>query len=197
MILDYKNFGGTMKPRQLINIMHMAEKLKDVPRHCYSSNGRRESVAEHCWRASLMAYFLSDEFPEADMDKVIKMILIHDLGEIFTGDIPVFNKTKEDEDYEQELLYQWVRTLPDSYCQEMISLYEEMNEQMTLEAKLFKVVDGLEAVIQHNESSLDTWLDNEYELNLTYADDRVQFSSYLKQLREEIRKDTLYKIENE
>ena len=77
-----------MKPEKLIEILSVAERLKDAVRHCYTSGGRRESVAEHSWRITLMAYFVSDEFPEADLLKVMKMCLIHDLGEAFTGDIP-------------------------------------------------------------------------------------------------------------
>jgi putative hydrolase of HD superfamily len=67
-----------MEVRKLLDVLHLAERLKDVMRHCDTSGGRRESVAEHCWRAALMAYFLKDEFPRADMDKVIRMCLIHD-----------------------------------------------------------------------------------------------------------------------
>ncbi len=186
-----------MKARALLDILNLAERLKDTTRHCYTKNGRRESVAEHCWMASLMAFFLRDEFPEADMDKVIKMILIHDLGEAFTGDIPTFDKTKDNEKTEEELLYNWVHTLPAPYGKEMLSLYEEMNERKTLEAKIYKAIDGMEAVVQHNISDISTWIPREYELNVTYADDKVAFSEYLKELREEIRKDTLAKIAEE
>ena len=49
-------------------------------------------------------------------------------------------------------------------------------------------------MIQHNESDIATWIPLEYELNLTYADDKVAFSEELKALREEIRKDTFQKI---
>ena len=63
-----------------LDVMHLAERLKDTLRHCYTSGGRRESVAEHSWRIALMAMFLQDEFPEADMHKVMEMCLIHDLG---------------------------------------------------------------------------------------------------------------------
>ena len=183
-----------MEPRALINALGVAEKLKNVTRHCDTSGGRRESVAEHSWRAALMAYLMKDEFPEADMDKVIAMCLIHDLGEAFTGDIPTFYKTDADEETEEQLLYSWVASLPEPYATEMRSLYEEMTARQTVEAKIYKAIDGLEAVLQHNESALDTWIPHEYELNQTYASDRVAFSRYLTDLRRELKEDTLRKI---
>ena len=61
-------------------------------------------------------------------------------------------------------------------------------------AKIYKAIDSLEALIQHNISDLSTWIPGEYELNKTYADDKVDFSEYMKELREEIRKDTFEKL---
>ena len=184
-----------MNPRELLEIMTLAERLKDTTRHCYTSKGRHESVAEHCWMMTLMAFMIKEEFPEADMDKVIRMCIIHDLGEAFTGDIPVFNKTEADEQREESLLQNWVRSLPKEKAEEMLALYEEMEARETLEAKIYKTIDGLEAVVQHNLSDISTWLPNEYQLNQTYAQDRVGFSPFFTQLREEMRKDTLEKIE--
>ena len=186
-----------MNPRTFLEIMNVAERLKDATRHCYTSQGRHESVAEHSWRISLMAYLLKDVFPEADMNKVIQMCLIHDLGEAFTGDIPTFEKTSADEQVEENVLYAWVKTLPTPYNEEMLALYKEMEERKTVEAKIYKAMDSLEALIQHNESDLSTWIPLEYELNKTYAFDKVEFSEYLTALRKEILKDTLDKIENE
>ena len=183
-----------MKPAEFLQILHVAERLKDTPRHCTTTNRRTESVAEHSWRVSLMAFLLKDEFPEADMDKVVKMCLIHDLGECFTGDIPTFVKTDADRDVEDSLLNQWVRSLPSDVSSEMDALFLEMDAQETLEAKIYKSLDKLEALIQHNESPLDTWSENEYALNKVYAFDTVAFSSWLTELREEILKDTLEKI---
>lgn len=184
-----------MQPRELLNVLQVAERLKDITRHCYTTGGRHESVAEHCWMACLMAFMLKEEFPEADMDKVIKMLLIHDLGEAFTGDIPVFNKTAADEEKEEAMLQDWVDSLPEEKAAELTALYREMEERQTLEAKIYKTLDGLEAVIQHNFSPIDTWLPNEYELNQTYAWDRVGFSAYMTELRKEMHKDTLDKID--
>ncbi len=178
----------------LLNVLHTAEKLKDTTRHSYTSGGRHESVAEHTFRLALMAYFLKDEFPEVNIDKVIKMCLIHDIGEAFTGDIPAFEKTVADEETEKRLLFDWVENLPAPYNTEMIALYKEMETRQTLEAKLFKALDGLEAVIQHNEADLSTWSDNEYEVNLTYAEDKCDFSPYLRNLRAVIKNETVNKI---
>ncbi len=183
-----------MKITDLLKVLHIAEKLKDTHRHSYTSGGKRESVAEHTFRTALMAYFVKDEFPEADIDKVIKMCLIHDLGEAFTGDIPAFNKTDSDEKTEQQMLFDWVKSLPEPYSGELPTLYEEMLKRETLEAKIYKALDGLEAVVQHNEADLSTWSDNEYELNLTYAEDKCAFSDYLAELREEVKRESVKKI---
>ena len=183
-----------MTPREYLEILHTAEKLKDTPRHCTTSQRRTESVAEHSWRISLMAFLLRHEFPDADMDKVVSMCLIHDLGECFTGDIPAFEKNDTQRKTEDVLLENWVRTLPSDISADMLSLYAEMNEQKTVESRIFKALDKLEALIQHNESPLDTWSENEYELNKTYAFDTVAFSEWLTDLRKEILTDTLEKI---
>lgn len=186
-----------MEARKLIDALTIAERLKDTTRHCYTAKGRHESVAEHSWMMTLMAFFMRDEFPEVDMDKVIRMCIIHDLGEAFTGDIAAFDKTKENEETEEMLLNGWVHSLPEPYAQEMAELYKEMEERQTLEARIYKCIDGLEAVIQHNISDLSTWIPREYEFNKTYAEDRVTFSEYLTNLRAEIKKDTCKKLGEE
>ena len=115
-----------MKPAELLQILAVAEKLKCNTRHCYTSSGRHESVAEHSWRISLMAMLIAPEFPEADMDKVIRMCLIHDLGEAFTGDIPTFWKTEADTAKEDAVFDRWVQTLPEETRKEFSGLLTEM-----------------------------------------------------------------------
>ena len=186
-----------MTPKEFLEILHTTEKLKDATRHCTTSNRRTESVAEHSWRISLMAYMLKSEFKDVDMDRVVNMCLIHDLGECFTGDIPAFVKTDMDRKVEDSLLNNWVRSLPEELGNDMSDLYEEMEAQETKESKIYKALDKLEALIQHNESPIDTWSENEFELNKTYAFDTVAFSDWLTELRKEILSDTIRKIDKE
>ena len=186
-----------MSPETFLAILTRAGRLKTATRHCWTASGRQESVADHSWRMALMALLLSKEpeFRELDLDRVIRMCLIHDLGECFTGDIPSFLKTDADTAKEDALLIQWVGTLPQPYRTEMAALYAEMDALETPEAKLYKALDKLEAVIAHNESPISSWLLREYGLNLTYADENVAFSPYLTALRAAIRRETEAKIE--
>ncbi|NLM10485.1 MAG: HD domain-containing protein [Clostridiaceae bacterium] len=62
--------GGCYGSKSVFRILHMAECLKDTPRQCTTSKGRTESVAEHSWRTSLMAFLLKGKFPELDMDNI-------------------------------------------------------------------------------------------------------------------------------
>ena len=184
-----------MRPSELLEILAVAEKLKCVTRHCDTSTGRRESVAEHSWRIALMAMLLKPEFPEADMDKVTRMCLIHDLGEAFTGDIPTFDKSQDHEAAERLAYDTWVRSLPGQTRDEFVELLAEMEALESLEAKIYKALDKLEAVIQHNESDIGSWLPLEYELQLRYGAENVTFSPYMQELKAEIDAWTRRKIE--
>lgn len=182
---------------KFLEIMDLAENLKNNPRHSWTSSGRRESVAEHSWRLTLMAYFVKDEFPEADMDKVMKMCVFHDLGEVFTGDIPAFEKTEQDEKTESTTIENWLVTLPEPYQEELKALFQEMAALETEEAKIYKALDKMEALIQHNEADISTWLPLEYDLQLTYGEKEVGFSDYMKQLREAVNQVSKEKIKRE
>ena len=185
-----------MEPKQLLEILQVASRLKTTPRHCETAPGRSESVADHSWRIALMAMLLTPEFPEADMNKVLRMCLIHDLGEAFTGDIPTFDKTEADVQKEDRLYDAWVDTLPRETKAEFSSLLTEMNALQTQEAKIYKALDKLEAVISHNESAISTWLPLEYDLQLTYGEENVAFSPYLSALKEENNRVTRQKIQS-
>lgn len=162
-----------MENKQIIEFLHIAENLKNNTRHCVTSTNRKESVAEHSWRLSLLVLLLENdlkkEYENLDINKIIRMTIIHDLGEAITGDIPSFLKTEKDSELEDEKLRNLYRTLPDDMSENWLELLEEMLELKTIESKIYKSLDKMEAVLQHNESPLSSWLPLEHELNQTYG----------------------------
>lgn len=184
-----------MKPAQLIEFLGVIEKLKCNTRHSWTSSGRRESVAEHTWRLAVLAMLCKDEYPDLDNDKLIRMCLVHDLGEALTGDVPSFYKTEQNELGEAEAWEQLFLMLPEPYASEIRALYEEMEKRETPEAKLYKALDNMEAVISHNEASLDTWIPLEYTLNLTYGEENAAWSPYTRELRAYLTEQTKQKLE--
>ena len=188
-----------MTSKQFLEILSVAAKLKITPRHCFTEENRQESVADHSWRIALMAMLLTGEeaFEDLDMDKVIRMCLIHDLGEAFTGDIPTFIKTSADAGVEDDLFAGWVASFPAPQREEWQALLKEMEAIVTPEAKLYKALDKVEALISHNESDIRTWLPLEYDLQFTYGQENMQFSPWLIELRKAVDQWSEQKIREE
>lgn len=183
-----------MDPVQLLAFLRRIETLKTNPRHAYTAGGVRETVAAHSWRTALLAMLLAPEFPELDMNKVIRMCLIHDLGEAVTGDIPAFEKTDEHRSQERLALAQLVDTAPAADAAQMHALFAEMDALGTPEARLYKALDRIEAVIQHNESDIATWIPLEYQLQQTYGWENLEEFPAMLALRRQVLADTQEKI---
>ena len=106
---------------------------------------------------------------------------------VITGDIPAFIKTAEDEKTEENTVDKFISTLPEEYRTELAALFDEMNRLETTEAKIYKALDKMETLIQHNEADISTWLPLEYEMNLVYGEKEVQFSEYMKELKKAVK----------
>lgn len=188
----------TMDNRTLLEFMAIAEKLKCNTRHSWTSSGRHESVAEHTYRLCVFAWLVKEdmarEFPDCDMDKVLRMCLFHDLGEAVTGDVPCFQKKTSDNEKEARAIEQVAEMLPATQKEELLSLFRELDANETPEARIVHALDKMEALIQHNEASIDTWLPLEYELQMTYGQEQAQFSPYFKALRKTVEQDSVDKI---
>ncbi|HJB91691.1 MAG TPA: HD domain-containing protein [Candidatus Eisenbergiella merdigallinarum] len=183
--------------RQFTDFLNRVEKLKSVRRHCVTADGEPETVAAHTWRTALMAYLLKDELGDIDIDRVIRMCLIHDIGEAVTGDIPTFEKNGGHERTERQAVEDLLGGLPGALAEELKALFAEMEALETKEAKVYKALDRLEAVISHNESDISTWLPLEYELQQTYAARNVEGFPALEALQEEAVRRTKEKIAEE
>ena len=181
----------------ILSFLHAAEGLKRELRHSWLSDGRHESVAEHTWRMALMAMVLQPEVnPALDLGRVLKMIIVHDMGEIYAGDYQVYGKPVPENKHELEAtaLEKLLVLLPSYTKTEIQSLWLEFEERSS-EAAVFAVaLDKLEVIIQHNEADTATYLEGEGEFNLSYADGNVAHSDTLKQFRELLREETKKKI---
>jgi len=139
--------GIMMKKTAILKFLSDIEKLKSTTRHSWTSTGRHESVAEHSWRMAVMAMLMKDEFPDVEINKVIEMSLIHDFGEVFDGDVPVFHKTEKDEANEKESVKRLVKPLSETLRNKITSLWNEFEACKTKEARLANALDKIEAVI--------------------------------------------------
>lgn len=175
-------------------IIEVIGRLKTVYRHSWKTDNNRESVAEHSFRLALMALFSKELFPNCNLDKMIKICLLHDLGEAITGDIPSFLKKENDEKKENIELDNLMTFINDD---EYFNIIKEWQEQKTIESKICMGLDKLEALISHNEADIKTWLPLEHELQLIYGDDETKDIAFLAELREIERNISLAKLNEE
>ena len=175
---------------KVIRFIKEIENLKSVTRTAWTKTGRRESTAEHSWRLAMLLMVLSDDFKDLDIDKAIKMSLVHDLGELYDGDISA--KLQNDNDnkayMEEKAMRRMLTTLPDGISEKIYDLWKEYNECCTKEAKLVKAMDKLETIVQHNQG--DNPEDFDYEFNLQYGKQYFMDNEILEYMRYIIDEDT-------
>ena len=174
----------------VIEFIKEIENLKSVTRTAWTKTGRRESTAEHSWRLAMLLMLLDEDFKDVDINKAIKMSLIHDLGELYDGDISaviqVNNNVKAD--MEKRAMDRMLTTLPESRRKAIYDLWNEYNECTTKEAKLVKAMDKLETIVQHNQG--DNPEDFDYEFNLQYGKQYFMDNEILEYMRDIIDEDT-------
>ena len=188
----------TQELKNILKFLHEAEKLKLVLRHSWMSTGRRESVAEHSWRMALMAMVLAPKLGhKINLEKVLQMILVHDVCEAYAGDHWGFMPAKKDKFLlEKKGLAKILRTTDKKFAANVMSLFVEFETGKTPEAKFAGALDKLEVMIQHNEAKLKTWNKIERPSNLVYGDKESAYNPVLKQFRHLIKLESIKKLKN-
>ncbi|WP_288582459.1 HD domain-containing protein [uncultured Methylobacterium sp.] len=160
-----------MTPDELagtLDFLRRAEALKSTLRSGHAASGRRESTAEHTWRLCLMAMVLADGLDGIDPLKLIRMCLVHDLGEAVGGDIPATDPRAVDKAVQERRdLLALTETLPAPRRDEILGLWEEYEAGTSPEAVLAKAFDKLETILQHNQGRNPSGFD--YAFNLAYG----------------------------
>ena len=153
----------------VLAFLRAAERLKTVTRSGWTSTGKAESVAEHTWRLCLMAMVLYGRAEDIDLARLLKMCLIHDLGEAIGGDVPAPAQLAGSPKAGQERadLLSLVEPLPAAGGREILELWDEYEAASSPEAKLAKGLDKLETILQHTQGRNPD--DFDYAFNLDYG----------------------------
>jgi len=155
----------------ILNILSEVSRLKTLFRQGWLKRGipesKCESVADHCFLTVITAYLIAErDFPELDLTKVLKLAIIHEIGEVYVGDITPVDGVSEEEKYKQE------REAVKSVFSELddgngyLNLWEEFEAGETPEASFVKQIDKLEMALQaynykqHGYDRMDEFLDS-------------------------------------
>jgi putative hydrolase of HD superfamily len=157
-------------PSDLLRFLTDCERLKREYRHCVLSDGRREDVASHTWRTTLMVLLFEPYVSHTvNVNHVLRMLVVHDLVEIYAGDVPApqtrsSQETSAAKRVREQAAAQRIAVNAQSAGPGIVALWREFEEQSTAEARLAKSIDKLEAQLQHNEAGVATWDPMEIEM---------------------------------
>ena len=180
----------------ILEFLRAAERLKSTTRTGYTSAGTQESVAEHTWRLCLMAVVLAPAFPDVDLAKLVKICIIHDLGEAIHGDVSAPEQARRaasglatgKSELERRDLLELLAPLPVALRDEIASLWDEYEAAESPEAKLAKGLDKLETIMQHNQGLNPP--DFDYRFNLGYGRKHTADIPLIAQVREILDRET-------
>jgi 5'-deoxynucleotidase YfbR-like HD superfamily hydrolase len=182
-----------MQPDELegvLTFLRAAERLKTVTRSGWTSAGQPESVAEHTWRLCLMAMLLYGGSAGIDLARLLKMCLIHDLGEAIRGDVPAPAQVAGAGKAEQERgdLLELTGSLPPGMQREILELWDEYEAADSSVARLAKGLDKLETILQHTQGMNPD--DFDYAFNLGYGQQYTAADPLLSALRARLDEET-------
>lgn len=185
--------------KQLLDFYMQIEKSKTVLRHSWLSNPlRQESTAEHSWLMAIIAMTIFDHLTyRVDELKVIKMVLLHDVGEIIISDIPAFEVSERQDNKhvtEKKAIELLFKGLPPKTQKEFLDLWNEFEAKETIEAKIAQALDKMEVIIQHNIADFSTWDQNDFNIHAFYRTDYFDFDKFMRELRDEVEKMSVAKV---
>lgn len=153
----------------ILDFLRAAEALKHTTRVAWTSTGEQENVASHTWRLCLMALVFAPRFPGIDVGKLLRICIVHDLGEAIGGDISAKLQVNMPNKAEQERrdLLQLCEPLPAHTRDEIVALWDEYEQAASPEARIAKGLDKLETILQHNQGAMPD--DFDFRFNLEYG----------------------------
>jgi putative hydrolase of HD superfamily len=149
------------KSEKIISFLKEVDKLKSVYRFtCLADQSRQESDAEHSWHMCVMAMILKNEInAQVDIGRVLEIIIVHDLVEIYAGDTFAFDDQgrKDKEEREARAAEKLFNTLPEKQQKKFYNLWLEYEEGKTEEARFAQAIDKIQALVQNVASAGVCW----------------------------------------
>ncbi|WP_422039247.1 HD domain-containing protein [Roseibium sp.] len=178
--------ADTMAPQRLAGILTFlqeTERLKDTIRSGSTRKGRPESTAEHSWRLALMVLLFEKELAGIDLLKLVKLCVVHDLGEAISGDVPApLQQDGDDREARERQDFQTLCSgLPEDLAEDLLDLWDEYAGAATAEARLAKAFDKLETILQHH--LMPPQSAEFHAFNLTYGTSRTDAFPLTQQIR--------------
>ena len=138
---------------QQMQFIREIEKLKVVYRQNGTiGNKRQENSAEHSWHIAVMAFVLAEYFPKKiDVFKVVKMLLVHDIVEVYAGDTFLYDEKKREDakEIEKKAAKKIFSLLPEDQAEDFYNTWLEFEENKTNEAEFAKILDNLQPILNH------------------------------------------------
>lgn len=192
--------------QKILEFFRIAIKMKETYRFTPKKDNSFENDAEHTWSVTMLCMLLGNRVQkelsmELDFERMLKMAIIHDIAEVLTGDTKTWdvNARISKEENERNAVEELFGQLPQDLHDEFLSLWEECEAKMTVEAKIVKSLDRLEPVL-HRVLLGYGWEnlgDEDPEKTVKALDDRQlarhEFSYVITELYQEIRSEALEK----
>jgi putative hydrolase of HD superfamily len=153
--------------RERLAFLERAEALKDTFRSGFTAGGRPEDTASHTWRLCLWVLVFEDQLAGLDVAKMLKMAVLHDLGEAVSGDVPATEQVGGKGVGERADFVSLMAGLGEVQQAEFLGLWDDYENAGSDEARVIKGLDKLETILQHTQGKNP--VDFDYGFNLDYG----------------------------
>lgn len=147
--------------KKILQFTYEIDKLKGVIRKIDLNHKlKKEDSAQHSWHTAMMVWVFAKDYEEKlDLEKAIKMALIHDLVEIYAGDVWFYDHKARVNKYQNEkkAAQKLFKFLPTKLRLEMMNLWLEFEERNTPESKLVQAMDKIQPILQNILTNGKTW----------------------------------------
>ena len=169
-----------MKQEKIVDILKFlrrSKELESIKRYQSSLRGKQNTVAEHSWRIALMTFIIASECKvNMDLGHALGLALVHDLAEAKTGDVDAFDQIIEGKSLIKDKVRQEEQAIHEitddlSFGDWIYSLWQEYEEQRTIEAKFIKALDKIEGFLHIAEGEVRMYIPREFHAD--YANEAV------------------------